>query len=140
MSSFIAAEFIPVEAHIKERSAWFHRFDVSWTPTVLIMDSSGIERYRIEGYLPKPEFRAELMLGLARVAFKSKNWADAERKYGEVVEGHPDTLVAPEAQYWTGVSQYQRTHDHEILTQTAQVLQQKFPRNLWTVKASVWLP
>jgi hypothetical protein len=129
-----------VEAHIKEHPAWFHRFDVSWTPTVLIMDSDGVERYRIEGYLPKPEFRAELELGLARLAFKRKNWSDAETKYGEIAEHYPDSAVAPEAQYWTGVSQYQRTHDPAILTQTGKRLAEKYPTSIWTKKGSVWVP
>ena len=139
MSRFITANFIPVEAHIKEHPAWFHRFDVSWTPTVLIMDSGGVERYRIEGYLPKTEFLAELHLGLAREAFKQKNWSDAETKYREVVDRFPNSAAAPEAQYWTGVSQYQRTHDPAILKQTGKQLAEKYPTSIWTRKGSVWV-
>ncbi len=127
-------------AHIKERPAWFHRFDVSWTPTVLILDPEGVERFRMEGYLPKPEFRAALELGLGRLAFKLKEWTEAEREYGQVVERYPDSSVAPEALYWTGVSQYQRTHDPKILTQTGKDLSEKYPESIWTQKASVWLP
>ncbi len=103
------------------------------------MDSAGAERYRIEGYLPKPEFRAHLELGLARLAFKQKNWMDAEKKYAEVLVHHPKSSVAAEAQYWTGVSQYQRTHDPKILEQTAKSLKEKFAQNIWAQKASVWL-
>jgi hypothetical protein len=139
VSSFIAAKFIPVEAHIKEHPAWFHRFDVSWTPTVLIADSNGLERYRIEGYLPKAEFRAQLELGLARVAFKNKKWSDAEKEYGEVVERHPSSSVAAEAEYWEGVSNYQANHDPKVLNETARKLTHKHPQSVWTEKASVWL-
>ena len=46
---------------------------------MLIFDADGTERHRIEGYLPNVEFRAQLELGLARVAFMHKQWADAER-------------------------------------------------------------
>jgi TolA-binding protein len=130
---------VPVEAHIKEHPAWFHRFDVSWTPTVLIMDSGGTERYRIEGYLPRPEFLTEVQFGLARLAFKHKKWSDAETKYGEIAEHHPDSAVAAEAQYWTGVSQYQRTHDPAILTETGKRLAEKYPSSIWTKKGSVWV-
>lgn len=104
------------------------------------MDPEGVERFRIEGYLPKPEFRAALELGLARLAFKLKKWTEAEREYGHVVERYPDSSVAPEALYWTGVSQYQRTHDPKILTQTGKALSEKYPESIWTRKASVWLP
>jgi len=65
---------------------WFHRFDALWTPTILIMDSGGVERSRIEGYLPKNWFRARLEMGLARVAFMQKKWADAEKIYAAVAE------------------------------------------------------
>ncbi len=139
MASFITTHFVPVEAHIKEQPAWFHRFDVSWTPTVLIMDSAGIERFRTEGYLPKLEFRAQLELGLARAAFKAKNWSDAEKVYAGIAEQFPNTYAAPEAMYWKGVSEYQRKHDHTILRQTGQQLAEKYPQSVWAVKGSVWL-
>jgi hypothetical protein len=63
VSSFINENFVPLEAHIKEHPAYFHRFDAVWTPTVLVMDSDGTERLRVEGYLPKEEFRSHLEMG-----------------------------------------------------------------------------
>ena len=89
-----------VSAHIKEHPVYFHRFDALWTPTVLILDSDGIERARVEGYLPKLEFRAYLEMGMARIAFMHKKWADAECGYADVVERYPDSVSAPEAVYW----------------------------------------
>jgi thioredoxin-related protein len=76
---------VPLEAHIKQHPAYFHRFDALWTPSVIILDQNGKERFRIEGYLPKDEFSAQLELALARCACMSKDWADAERRYAEVV-------------------------------------------------------
>ena len=92
--------FVPVEAHIKERPVYFHRFGAVWTPTVLILDSDGTERLRVEGYLPRDEFSAHLEMGLARVALMRKQWDEAERRYAQVVERYPDSKVAPEAIYW----------------------------------------
>ena len=46
----------------------FHRFDTVWTPTVLLLDSEGKERARLEGYLPNNDFVAALMSGLGRMA------------------------------------------------------------------------
>jgi TolA-binding protein len=89
--------------------------------------------------LPKPEFLAELQLGLARLAFKQKHWSEAEAKYGQIAEQHPNSAAAPEAQYWTGVSQYQRAHDPAILTQTGKRLAEKYPNSIWTKKGSVWV-
>ena len=67
-----------VTVHIKEHSALFHRFDVLWTPTVLILDANGIERARNEGYLPNLEFRAQLEMGLARPSCTSNGLRQSE--------------------------------------------------------------
>ena len=129
---------MPLEALIKEHPAWFHRFDAVWTPTILVMDADGVERYRIEGYLPKNWFRARLELGLARVAFMHKKWANAERIYADVAEDYADTAVAPEAIYWRGVSRYKATNDHAVLGEVAAELSQKYPGNEWMLKSLPW--
>ena len=124
--------------HIKEHPVNFHRFDVPWTPTVLILDSNGVERHRIEGYLPNDEFRAQLEMGLARVAFMNKNWADAERRYAEVLDRYPKSKVAPEALYWKGVSHYKATNDHTVLGELPQQFEQKYPDSVWALKTAAW--
>ena len=105
---------------------------------MLIMDSSGKERWRIEGYLPKNEFRAQLEMGLARISFMDKQWADAEQRYARVIERYAETAAAPEAVYWRGVSQYKRTNDHTVLGQVPKTLQQKYPDSIWAKKALPW--
>jgi TolA-binding protein len=102
------------------------------------MDSDGDERWRIEGYLPRKEFHAQLEMGLARTAFMQKQWADAEQRYAQVVERYQDTAAAPEAIYWRGVSQYKRTNDHTVLGGVAEQLNQEYPDSVWAQKASVW--
>ena len=130
---------MPLEAHIKEHPAYFHRFDALWTPTVIILDPNGKERFRIEGYLPKDEFRAQLELALARVAFMSKNWADAERRYAEVLERYPQSKSAPEALYWKGVSHYKATNDHTVLGELPGMFQEKYPDGIWALKTAAWV-
>lgn len=102
------------------------------------MDSNGVERERIEGYLSKPEFRAGLEMGLARIAFMHKQWAEAEQKYAGVAGRYPNTTAAPEAVYWRGVSHYKATNDHTVLGEVAEQLTEKYPDSVWTLKASVW--
>ena len=125
--------------HIKEHPVNFHRFDVPWTPTVLILDSNGVERHRIEGYLPNDEFRAQLEMGLARVAFMNKKWADAERRYGEVLDRYPNSKTAPEALYWKGVSHYKATNDHTVLGELPGQFEQKYPESVWALKTAAWV-
>jgi hypothetical protein len=129
---------MPVESHIKEHPAWFHRFDVLWAPTVLILSTEGVERFRMEGYLPNAEFRGQLALGLARVAFMDKRWSDAERLYTEVLETYPNSSAAPEAQYWAGVAHYKRTQDHTTLHRVGQQFRERYQQSIWAKKASVW--
>ena len=102
------------------------------------MDADGVERYRIEGYLPKNWFRARLEMGLARVAFMHKKWADAEKIYAEVAENYADTAVAAEAIYWRGVSHYKGTNDHTVLGEAGTELGAKYPDNEWTLKSLPW--
>ena len=130
---------MPLEAHIKEHPAYFHRFDAVWTPTVLILDSDGVERQRLEGYLPKQEFRAQLELGLARNAFMHKQWADAENRYGQVVDGYPNSNAAPEALYWKGVSHYKATNEHTVLGELPGQFKEKYPDSIWALKTAAWI-
>jgi TolA-binding protein len=130
---------VPLEAHIKEHPKNFHRFDALWTPSVIILDPNGKERFRIEGYLPKDEFRAHLELALARVAFMSKQWKDAEQRYTEVLERYPESKAAPEALYWKGVSHYKATNDHTVLGELPGQFQEKYPESEWALKTAAWV-
>ena len=105
---------------------------------MLILDSKGKERFRLEGYLPKDEFRAQLELGLAQVAFMNKKWADAERRYTEVLERYPNSKAAPEALYWKGVSHYKATNDHTVLGELPEQFRQRYPDSIWALKTAAW--
>jgi hypothetical protein len=129
-----------VKAHIKEHPAWFHRFGAVWTPTVLLLDSEGIEQVRLEGYLPNEDFKASLENGLARIAFVNKQYADAVRWYNRVVKEYPDSHLAAEAMFWRAVVHYKASNDHTVLGKAAEDLQVTYPSSLWTAKASPWLP
>jgi TolA-binding protein len=102
------------------------------------MDSDGKERWRIEGYLPKDEFRAQLELGLARVAFMNKQWADTERRYAEILDRYPNSKAAPEALYWKGVSHYKATNDHTVLGELPSQFREKYPESVWALKTAAW--
>lgn len=109
-----------------------------WTPTVLVTDAGGEERWRLEGYLPKEDFNAFLTMGLGRIAFMQKDWPEAERRYAEVVERYPNSKYAPEAVYYKGVAGYSATHDHEILTDVAETFKQKYQDSIWALKSLPW--
>lgn len=138
----VEESFIPARVHVKEQAADFQRFGdtygAQWTPTVLVLDPDGVERHRIEGFLPTGELLAQLELGLAQVAFHAKDFAGAEKRLRAIVERAGDTTAAPEAQYWAGVSKYKATGDAAALGETARAFQQRYGDSIWAQKASVW--
>ena len=129
---------MPLSAHIKEKPAYFHRFDALWTPSVIVLDWNGDERFRLEGYLTRDEFLAQLELSLARVAFMNKQWAEAERQYASVLDRYPDSHAAPEALYWKGVSHYKATNDHTVLGELPGLFKEKYPDSPWALKTLAW--
>ncbi len=123
---------------MKEQGEAFERFGAQWTPTILILDPSGVERHRIEGFLPAPDFLAQLKLGLAHEARLLGDFAKAERLYRELADNPAAGDVAPEALYWAGVSKYKGTGEAGALGETAQAFKSRFTDSAWAKKASVW--
>lgn len=140
---FVNAHFVPARVHPRETPDAFEkygeRYGAQWTPIVLALDSDGIEHYRIEGFLPADDFLAQLMLGSARMAFDAGQWAEAERRYREIVEKLPNTDAAAEALYWAGVAPYKATGNPASLKATAQAFRQRYRDTSWAKKASVWI-
>jgi len=102
------------------------------------MDSTGVERYRIEGYLPTNWFRARLEMGIARVTFMHKKFGDAQKLYAAIVDRFGNMAVAAEASYWRAVSQYKATNDHTVLGEGAKELAETYPDNEWRLKSLPW--
>jgi len=125
-----------VKVHIKEAPQVFERFHALWTPTQLILEPDGTERFRIEGFLPVEDFLAELELGVGRFLFEREDYEGAERRFQSVCQSHPKAGAAPQACYWAGVSAY-KAHQAP-LHDTAVLLRERYPESEWTRKASVW--
>lgn len=144
VARLIDENFVPVRVHVREQGDEFkrlgERYGVQWTPTTLVLDPSGKERHRIEGFLPADDFIAQLTLGLGHVAFASGRFDEAERRFRALVETHPDSDAAAEALYWAGVSRYKATNDAAALSDTAQQFRDRYRDSPWAKKASVWAP
>ena len=110
-----------------------------WTPSVLILDSDGKERVRIEGYLNTADFNAALESALGRLAFMRKKYDEAGKWYGDVLDRFGNSHSAPGAMYWNAVSKYKATNDHTVLGQVAEDLKSKYPDSVWASKAIPWL-
>lgn len=138
VSKFITEHFVPVKTHIKEQPAVFKRFGAQWTPTLVVFDPDGGERYRFEGYLPAGEFLAQLEFALAKDAFAREQWGDAERRFRAIAQRYPKSDAALEALYWAGVAKYKAGGDPGALKETAEQFTEQYPESAWAKKASVW--
>jgi tetratricopeptide (TPR) repeat protein len=139
---FIDEHFLPVRVHVRDQADEFKRlgekYNAQWTPTVLVLDSQGEERHRIEGFLPATDFLAQLALGLGHSAFARSDFAEGERWFRQVMERYPDSDAAPEALYWAGVARYKATGNPAALRETAQQFERRYRDTSWAKKASVW--
>lgn len=114
------------------------RFNVQWTPTIVLRGPDGKEHHRIEGFLDVEDFLAQLSLGLGHVARAANEWDRAAKSYEQVLESFPLTDAAPEAQYWLGVTRYKATNDPAALGATAAAFREKYSDSTWAKKASIW--
>jgi thioredoxin family protein/tetratricopeptide repeat protein len=139
---FVNQHFIPVRIHVREQAdEWKRvggRYGVQWTPTILVVDPSGEERHRIEGFLPTDDFLAQLELGWAHEAFGTGQFDEAAKRFRAVVDHHPNTDAAPEALYWAGVSRYKATNDAAALADTAKAFKERYQGSTWAKKSTVW--
>ena len=139
---FVNDNFIPARVHVRDDSALYQKYGekygAQWTPTILELDPEGVERHRIEGFLPNDDFLSQLMLGRAQIAFAQQQWGDAEKRFREIVEKFPNTDAGPEALYWAGVSQYKGTNNNAFLKNTASAFKDRYQDTTWAKKASVW--
>jgi TolA-binding protein len=138
----ITEKFVPVRVHVKDQHDDFKRlgekYNAQWTPTILILDPAGQQRHRIEGFLPADDFLAQLALGAAHAAFARGDFAAAEKHFRTVLDQFPQSEMAPEAQYWAGVSRYKATGDPAALNETARAFGERYTNTTWAKKASVW--
>ncbi len=88
--------------------------------------------------MPKDWIRARLELGLARVKFMRKKFADAQTMYTQIADQFGNLEAAAEAIYWRAVSQYKATNDHAVLGEVAKELAERFPGDEWTLKSDPW--
>ena len=139
VEAFIVERCVPVSLIRSDRPIEVTRFNIVWTPTVLIVEPDGTERHRIVGFLPEIEFLAQLEMGAAKAAFGREQFAEARRAFARVVERYPQTYAGPEASYWSGVSEYKLDKNREFLKATGARLRAQYPNSEWAAKSAVWL-
>ena len=138
VSEFISQHFVPVRIHVKEQPTTWKRFNIRWTPTVLVLAPDGGEARRIEGFLPRDELLGQLQLGLGFMAVNRKDWPTARQEFERVIDQFPHTDAAPEALYWAGVAKYSASHDASELKALGKQFKERYTDTVWAKRASIW--
>jgi len=136
VANYIRKNFIPLQINVQSKSELPSKYRIFWTPTILILDSKGTEFHRFNGFLPPDEFIPQLELGLGTMALAKQEYKSASTQLKLVVDKYPGSAVAPEAQYWFGVSEYKATHNADALLNAWKKILKDYPDSIWAEKVS----
>jgi thiol-disulfide isomerase/thioredoxin len=136
VQQFLRDHFTPVRLDVHRAWDAVRRYNQNWTPTLLWLNSDGVEEHRVVGYLPPEEFGAELELGLAKASIDREEWDHAQIHLHDAVTRFPETWAAAEAQYWMGVVRYKAEGKPDGLLAEWNVLMERWPESRWARSAS----
>ena len=132
---FVDFNFVPVQINISNQ-ALVEQFKVTWTPTIILLDAAGNEVHRVVGFLPPEEFIPTFMAAKGKWDFNAEQYAEAQDMFELTLRKYPDSVAAPEAVFFMGVSRYKMTHDPKPLREAYETLTADFPGSEWAKRAA----
>jgi tetratricopeptide (TPR) repeat protein len=124
-------ETAPVQVDFKESRELRERYDVAWTPTLVLLDAAGEPHQKlVPASLPPDDFLPVVRTAIGRFKWATKDYDAAIRAFDDVLARHPDALAAPEALYWRGVALYGK-HAEEAMKRSWAELGERFPKSYW---------
>ena len=110
-------------------------FNVRWTPTLIVLDSSGKEHSRTVGFLPPEELIPSLLLGIAKTRFDTDQFPETIESLERLVLEYPKSGSAPEAIFLRGVAGFKATHVAAMLKGAHERLKAEYPDSEWAKRA-----
>jgi thioredoxin-related protein len=140
VQKFIMENFIPLKSQCfwDKPTELMEKFEIKWTPTLIVHDPEGKEHHRMVGYLPPDDLIAQLILAKGKIYFNKDRFPEAIAQFQVVVDQYPDAGAAPEASFSLGVAEYKRTHDAKFLRQIYDRLTAKYPQSEWARRAAAY--
>ncbi len=132
---FVDFNFVPVQIEVSNK-ALTGQFNVTWTPTIMVLDADGNEVHRVVGFMPPEEFIPTFMVAKGKWYFNAEQHPEAQAMFDEAVQNYPDSAAAAEAVFFLGVSRYKMTHDAKPLRAAYETLTAKFPGSEWAKRAA----
>jgi len=134
VAGFINDRLIPVQL-LFDAEPYASKYNVKWTPTILVLDEEGKEHHRIVGFLAPEDFIPGLLLGIAKMNFDRDRLDEALSDLDAILRTYPASPAAPEATYLKGVVQYKKTHQAEQLKRALEQLKREYPGSEWAKRA-----
>ncbi len=134
VAKFVDLNFVPVQIQSSNKEL-AGKYNVSWTPTILVLDAEGKEHYRSVGFLQPDVFIATFELGKARYYLDVEQFAEARALLEELIERCPVPEVVPEAIFFHGVASFKQSHDPKPLRQAYDTLTSKYSQSEWAKRA-----
>ena len=111
-------------------------FNVKWTPTLIMLDSSGKEHNRTVGFMPPEEFIPSLLLGMGKTCFDRDQFPEAIEFLEKLLLAYPKSGSAAEAIFLRGVAGFKATHVAAMLKGAYERLKAEYPESEWTKRAA----
>lgn len=70
------------------------------------------------------------------MALEKQDLKAARKQFASVVEKYPKSDIAPEAQYWVGVVDFQLTNDVSTEINAWEKIRENYPNSIWARKVS----
>jgi hypothetical protein len=136
VQTIVADYCIPLQVNnsIDENKPVVSQFRHVWTPDLRVLDDTGYELYRWNGYLPPAEFTAQLLVGLGQARLRLRQFDAAQALYADALLRFPTALVGPEAAYFAAVTAYRKTGEANSLLHGWHSLERDYPKTEWSVK------
>ena len=134
VSSFIRDGVIPLQVSGDQKDI-LERYNVQWTPTLVITDSEGKEHHRTLGFLSAEEIIPSLLLGIGKANFDDGRFEEALSNIEALITRYPGSGSTPEAIFYRGVALYKSTKDPMPLREAYETLNEKYPGSTWSKRA-----
>lgn len=132
--NFLNDEVIPIQVLFNNQTL-AEKYNLQWTPTIIVIDYQGKEYHRTIGFISAEEFIASILLGIGKALFESGKFDEAIKTFDRIIEKYKNCKTTPEAIYFRGVCQYKFTHEPKHLKNAYELLKKDYPESDWTLRA-----
>jgi tetratricopeptide (TPR) repeat protein len=132
--NFLNNEVIPIQVQFDFKPLTT-KYNLQWTPTIIVLDSDGKEYNRTVGYISPDEFVPFILLGIGKGYMELENYNKAIDTFKRLIDNYPKSKATPEAIYYHGVCGYKSSHEPKHLKNAYELLKNNFPDSDWTLRA-----